>query len=237
MKVGWLTDSLEPPGGAELTQAEFRAAAPVEIVDVLPGQDVEADVYVVHNCMSYPPETVEMLRGKKVYRYHHDVRPQLPIKAGHIFCSPLQRDRMGMKGKCIPPPIPLERFRAASEAAESRSGAVCVASWANPAKAPWRVSEWANGNGGVDFFGEGPYAPAGSVALAYEQVPEVLARYRTFVYLPTVLEPFGRAVVEAWASGCKLVTNGLVGAKYWITEKPEALETAAGDFWEIVLSG
>ena len=41
-----------------------------------------------------------------------------------------------------------------------------------------------------------------------------------------VLEPFGRVVAEAWAAGLEIVTNDLVGAKYWITEKPEAIETA-----------
>ena len=36
MRVAWLADKHNPPGGAELTQAEFRRAAPegVEVVEV-----------------------------------------------------------------------------------------------------------------------------------------------------------------------------------------------------------
>jgi hypothetical protein len=38
MRVGWLADVPDLPGGAEFTQAEFRAAAPehVEIIDCPP---------------------------------------------------------------------------------------------------------------------------------------------------------------------------------------------------------
>jgi hypothetical protein len=43
-------------------------------------------------------------------------------------------------------------------------------------------------------------------------------------------------VAEAWAAGCAIVTNELVGAGYWIQENPEAIETAAEDFWKVVLS-
>jgi glycosyltransferase involved in cell wall biosynthesis len=54
--------------------------------------------------------------------------------------------------------------------------------------------------------------------------------------LPTVIEPFGRLVAEAWAAGCRIVTNDLVGAKYWIQNDPDAIETAAEDFWKLVLA-
>jgi glycosyltransferase involved in cell wall biosynthesis len=64
----------------------------------------------------------------------------------------------------------------------------------------------------------------------------LLAQYETFVFLPTVIEPFGRLVVEAWAAGCRIVTNNLVGAKWWIENEPGKLDTAAQDFWRVVLS-
>jgi glycosyltransferase involved in cell wall biosynthesis len=67
-------------------------------------------------------------------------------------------------------------------------------------------------------------------------MPALLARYETFVFLPTVIEPFGRLVAEAWAAGCRIVTNDLVGAKYWIQNDPDAIETAAEDFWKLVLA-
>jgi glycosyltransferase involved in cell wall biosynthesis len=79
------------------------------------------------------------------------------------------------------------------------------------------------------------FAPGESREIPYESMPELLASYERFVFLPSVLEPFGRVVAEAWAAGCEIVTNDLVGAKWWITERPEAIESAAEDFWRVVL--
>ena len=70
----------------------------------------------------------------------------------------------------------------------------------------------------------------------YQGMPALLARYSTFVYLPMVIEPFGRVVAEAWAAGCEVITNELVGARYWIEQDPGALETTAGDFWDLVVA-
>jgi glycosyltransferase involved in cell wall biosynthesis len=98
------------------------------------------------------------------------------------------------------------------------------------------VAEWASRNEPVDFFGGGFLAPPGSREVSQEVMPGLLAQYETFVFLPTVIEPFGRLVAEAWAAGCAIVTNELVGAGYWIQENPEAIETAAEDFWSVVLA-
>ena len=75
-------------------------------------------------------------------------------------------------------------------------------------------------NGPVDFFGDGPFAPQGPRQVPYEAMPALLAQYETFVFLPTVIEPFGRLVAEAWAAGCEIVTNGQVGARWWIEDEP-----------------
>ena len=114
---------------------------------------------------------------------------------------------------------------------------MCVGSWRNYGKAPHKVAEWATtANRPVDFYGGGQLAPPGSVEVNHEAMPGLLASYETFVFLPTVLEPFGRVVAEAWAAGCEVVTNELVGAGYWIQEDPQAIETAANDFWRAVLA-
>jgi hypothetical protein len=52
------------------------------------------------------------------------------------------------------------------------------------------------------------------------------------VFLPTVIEPFGRLVAEAWAAGCEIVDERARRRAYWIEENPEAIETAAEDFWK-----
>lgn len=248
-RIGWLADEAGYVGGAELTTAEFRAAAPegVEIVDCPPGAVVKGlDAYVIQNCVLYTPKDLERTTGS-VTKFWHDVGPHLQpgvrewlnTNAKHICCSPVQAEYMGLDDAvCIPPPVDLARFEAAAaEVNGSRSGVVSVGQWRNYGKAPHRVAEWARGEGcEVDFFGAGVFAPHGSKEVAYDAMPALLAQYRTFVHLPIVIEPFGRLVAEAHAAGCEIVTNNLVGAKYWITENPDGLYTAGEDFWRTVLA-
>lgn len=260
MKVAWLADAgnLDGTGvgGAELTQAEFRAAKPkdVRVIGVGPGtldRIEECDVVCCFNVALYPPETKQALSGKRIVRYWSDVAPHGDHKltrwflanATNVFCSPLHYDRFPWRNGAdvdhhvIPPAVPLQRFRDAAERSQERSGAVSIAPWRGWGKSPQLAQEWARGNGSIDFFGGGQLAPEGSVHVSYDEMPDLLARYETFVYLPTALEPFCRVVVEAWAAGCAIVTNRLVGARYFLEEAPEKLETAAEDFWSLATSG
>jgi glycosyltransferase involved in cell wall biosynthesis len=246
MRVGWLMDEPTSPGGAELTQAEFRAAAPdgVDIIDCPPGAvDPDLDRYILHNIVQYGLEDLTPLKKRRVFKYHHDVGPwiQPPVwkwlrqNCLHICCSPIQASYLNIAASFIPPAVDLERFEKAAEGVNGdRDGVVSVGSWRNYGKAPHKAAEWADGN--IDFFGGGPLAPAGSSEVSYDAMPALLASYRTFVFLPSVIEPFGRVVAEAYAAGCEIVTNNLVGARYWITEKPDALESAAEDFWKVCTS-
>ena len=87
--------------------------------------------------------------------------------------------------RCIPPAIDLSRFeQAAASVNGSRSGRVCVGSWRNYGKAPHKVLEWADRNGGVDFFGEGRSRREGRTRVPHEAMPDLLAQYETFVFLP-----------------------------------------------------
>jgi glycosyltransferase involved in cell wall biosynthesis len=250
VRVGWLADSAGVRGGAELTSAEFRAAVPegVEVVDCPHGAVIEGlDVYVIQNCVLYDMADLEAVRIENVVKYWHDVGPHLQpevrqwldVNASSICCSPLQAKFMEPATTVVghvPPPVNLSRFEdAAARQNGNRKGSVSVGSWRNYGKAPHRVAEWGAQNGGVDFYGGGMFAPGESREIPYESMPELLASYERFVFLPSVLEPFGRVVAEAWAAGCEIVTNDLVGAKWWITERPEAIETAAEDFWKVVL--
>jgi glycosyltransferase involved in cell wall biosynthesis len=256
VRVGWLSDDSTYIGGAELTQAEFAATAPkgVGVVEVAPDQ-LEVlrgcDVVCVFNSVTYPADTTRALTGKRVVRYWNDVAPHgnpdltrwLVANADNVFTSPLHLERFPWingtepSTHLIPPPVDLGPFREAFKRQQERAGAVAVGPWMNPGKSPHLAAEWAQNAGvPIDFYGAGPFAPLGSKPLNYEQVPEVLARYETFVHLPSVLEPFGRTVVEAWAAGCQVVVNRLVGARWWIEENPDGLETAAQDFWTLVTS-
>lgn len=248
IRVGWLADTSDTQGGAELTQAEFRAAAPagVQIVDCPPG-DVVSDcaTYVIHNCVKYTLDDLKRTSEGRVVKYWHDVGPWLlpevtawlRSRATHVCCSPAQVAYMGLEGaRCVPPPIDFAPFEAAASRVNGdRSGAVSVGSWRNHGKAPHRAREWAAANNQqLEVFGSGPFAPPGSIEIPYAKMPALLASYSTFVFLPTVIEPFGRIVAEAWVAGCEIVTNDLVGAKYWIENEPGAIQTAAQDFWRIV---
>lgn len=233
-------------GGAELTMGEFERAAPqdVEVVPCPPGSVADGcDRYVIGNCVSYSVQDLWPTLEPRAFKYWHDVGPhvqpmvldELYRHTTPIFCSPLQAKHMGFPDAlCVPPALNLQPFRQAAERAGERKGSVAVGAWMNWGKSPERAREVAPD---VEFFGSGPCSPAGSVAVDYDALPELLARYRTFIHLPSVLEPFGRAVVEAWAAGCEVVTNRLVGARHWITEQPDKLDTAADDFWKVVTDG
>ena len=249
MRLGWLTDPVGYVGGAELTQQEFRAAAPegVEIIDCPPGAvEVGLDGYVANNVVHYTAEDIVQTDGALIW-YHHDlspwirseVREWLDVRATHIYCSPAQRDRYGTSGPCIPPALDLDRYRPTRQAKRNREGAVSIAQWRNPGKGAQRIVEWAAENEPIDVYGPGDFIPAGDGIdyrgeLAADGVASVLLNYATFVFLPTELEPFCRTVAEAWASGCRLVVNRQIGALWWITEAPEKLQTAAENFWEAV---
>jgi hypothetical protein len=263
VRVGWLADHGNVDGtgfgGAELTQSEFRIAAPdgVEIVPVLRQddgsynlEDLETcDMACVFNVALYPKETLAALQGLRVVRYWSDVAPHgdrdltvwLLGNATNVFTSPLHYERFPWRNgtepeyHLIPPAVPLGLFREAAERTQGRAGTVSIAPWRGRGKTPRLVQEWAKENGPVDFYGGGSQAPAGSMHLSYAQIPDLLARYERFIYLPTALEPFCRLAVEAHAAGCEVIVNNLVGARYWIQEKPEALDTAAEDFWKLVL--
>jgi glycosyltransferase involved in cell wall biosynthesis len=250
VKVGWLADVVEGVGGAELTQAELRAAAPdgVEVIDCPPGAVVIGlDAYAIHNCVDYRPADLRAIGGKPAVKYWNDVGPWLDPDvrvmlgaARSVCCSPLQADHMGIidAAQLIPPPVDLDRFEAAAASVNGdRAGSVCVASWRNLGKGAALAAEWGIEHGGLDFYGPGPLAPQGAVPWPYDQMPDLLAHYQRFVFLPTVIEPFGRLVIEAWAAGCEIVTNDLVGAKWWIESGHiDRVRTAGRDYWDFVLN-
>lgn len=236
-------------GGAELTMREFMEAAPegVEVAEV-----EEADAVVVGNCTSFSADIIDSLRGKRITRYHHDLarheHPELcewlEQNATHIFTSPLHQMKYGLNGVWpnIPPAIDLSRFQPNRQSRRhgKREGNVSIACWQNAGKGAQLLYEWSERNGLVDIYGTGNFAPFGET-LSYKgpldpgQVPEVLWGYERFIFLPSAVEPFGRSVVEAWSAGCKLTVNANVGARYWLEENPEGLESAARDFWSVVL--
>lgn len=251
MVVGWLADRGTHDGmlgGAEYTAQELLAAKPegVEVVDCPPGAVTRGlDVYVVHNCWTYTRQDLRALRDGPVVRFVHDHRGPGPVDASsdklRIFYSPLQRDRVGLAGHLIPAPIDLERF-APPEGVE-RSGPVTIGTFGHMGKGPHLLAEWAQRQGEtLVIYGHGPCVPQAACIdyrgpIAPEAIPATLWQFRRFVHLPTEVEAFGRGVVEAWAAGCELVINENCGCLHWIRNDPAAIETAAAEFWGVVLDG
>jgi hypothetical protein len=259
MKVAWLADLSNTDGsgigGAEMTAAEFAQAAPkgVQVVYV-PKTELElardCDVACVFNCALYPPETKSALSGRRVVRYWNDVAPHgdealtrwLVGNATNVFTSPLHADRFpwfnGSRPDfhLIPPPVDLKPFVEARERSQGRAGAVSVAPWRGWGKNPYLTQQWAAQTGTrVDYFGGGQLAPPGSQQVPYDQMPDLLARYRTFVYLPSAIEPFCRVAAEAYAAGCEVVVNNLVGARHYLNEENIGLvDTSREAFWKLV---
>jgi hypothetical protein len=79
---------------------------------------------------------------------------------------------------------------------------------------------------------DGPQRVAGGALRAH---PRTAGELRDVRLPAEVIEPFGRLVAEAYAAGCEIVTNNLVGAKWWIENDQLALENPAERFWKEVL--
>ena len=234
-------------GGAELTMMELEATAPegVTITDLK-----DAETVIFGNCVLTTQDILPGLMDKRVLRFHHDlardedpvVRNWLEANAEHIFTSPLHREKYGLDGELIPPSIGLEAFRPNRQTRrhQKREGVVTVGSWQSPGKGGHLITEQAERSDvTIDCYGPGNFAPRGPRIndcgpVDHSQLPALLHKYEQFVFLPLAIEPFGRCVAEAYASGCEVLTNDNVGASYWIENEPDKLYSASQDFWALV---
>ena len=73
-------------------------------------------------------------------------------------------------------------------------------------------------------------------AVPYEKIPHLMNRAKNFVFLPRWPEPQGRVVIEAALCGCKLLTNGYVGATSFPFDigNPENFNNATEDLWKAI---
>jgi glycosyltransferase involved in cell wall biosynthesis len=70
--------------------------------------------------------------------------------------------------------------------------------------------------------------------MAYERLPDIYNRARTFAHLPSWIEPMGRTVVEAALCGCELVLNDRVGVTSYEPRDwrdPARVQVNADLFW------
>lgn len=256
IQVGWIADYPSSPGGAEISERFFRVHAPEDFRVMFSEPEYiprKVDCYAVQNCVQYDARLQFCLEERPFVKFCHDVWPNgdkqlrrwiLTNAKLVFFCSELHQrafsPRVDDRYVICPPPIDLKPFRDAANANRGgRQGTVWVGA-IHPGKGLANVEEWARTNGEVvDVFGRGarPDSPHLNFRghVQYSELPELLVKYERFIHLPVALEPFGRAVAEAWAAGCELVVyEDRIGAVEWIKERPEDIEAGNRLFWDVL---
>jgi len=259
-RVGWLADPGQVGGiigGAELSAQALAAAAPewAEVIPMNPwGVRPGCDVYVVQNCTTYSADVIPVLARAPVVKCVRDYWPDgdpalrdwlLANSAVLVFDSPPHWDAfpfaVGAAAVVVPPPVDLLRFYlAAGKQSGPRQGVIWLGQMF-PHKGVDRAVAWAREHRTVvDFYGAGPSCPGNEQfvrvmgQIAPSQVPATLARYRSFLFMPRWVEPFGKAVIEAWAAGCELILDGEIGATWFLENDTHAVREAAQRFWQVV---
>jgi glycosyltransferase involved in cell wall biosynthesis len=258
-RIGWLADQAGAFwGGAELSSDELVRAAPpsVEIV-ACPPEAIEEDVdaYVVMNCVSYDASCIPALSRRPVIR---SVRDQWPIGDDAVREWMLCNARLTIFNSLphlkwfawpvatptayVPPPIDVAKFRVAAAKATHREGTIWIGGF-HRNKGIFEAVAWANNKKAeVHFYGAGTWRPWPTKYVRlmglvnYEDVPDLMARHRSFLYISRSVESFGRTIAEAWASGLELMVEGITGATWWIKHEPAALEHGAEKFWDLTLN-
>lgn len=258
MKIGWLQDQSEYTGGAELSGDALFNAAPdwADVVYCPAGKRPPADIeaWVIQNCATYGARWIEPLSTGPVIKSVRDYWPYGNARLRRwildrvvllLFSSRLHRDNFlfltDAEAEMVPAPVDVEPFQLAALEPRERHGNVWLGRmWHG--KGIGRALDWAVKQGEVlDFYGFGPDAATIKPPGRYRgkikpgDVPQILAGYERFVFLPDWIEPFGRSVVEAYYAGCELeIDESQIGAWEWMQYEPEALKDPAGMFWSIV---
>jgi len=68
------------------------------------------------------------------------------------------------------------------------------------------------------------------LSVRYDDMPDLLNKYKAIVIAPVMLHAFGRLAVEALACGCKVIANDRVGAMSW-PDPVKASAEANAAFW------
>lgn len=257
--IGWLADQPGFIGGTEISSKMLIAAAPewCKIVQCPPDRRPPAvDAFIVQNCLSYTERWIGELGKKPVIKQMRDRwhwgdpllrRWLLDSSQLLVFNSPSHVTNfpyeINAPCKLIPPPVEVRRFKqAAASRQDDRLGNIWLGR-IHPGKGTGLAIDWAIRNGEtLDFYGYFGYDGWVNVpGFAYyrgpytqEELPDLLARYKRFIFMPLEPESFSRTTVEAWASGCELILDGDIGALWWIANRPDDIERGAELFWEVV---
>lgn len=233
MRVGWCVDQGIPVAGMVLQVRAYAAAKPdgIELVHCYPDRRPpdDIDAYIYHGDL-FDRRWIEVWQDKPLMAHRHGgwiggdpvARRWVLDNADLVtFNSPKQRELftypVNVPFDYVPTPIDVERFRDAANRVSERRGTVftglIVAS-----KGIARMMDWAiRNNWPVDFYGAAlipqmrreivpPARYCGTVD--YAEVPDLLARYENFIFMPFEPDLYSRTVLEAAASGCNLIIEG-----------------------------
>jgi hypothetical protein len=174
---------------------------------------------------------------------HHRLRPVLASSMGMIFLTHLQLSAYYRNPFFRPPAVRVlgssvfgQHFfdrvaRVRNESTRRDRHGTCIAYSAQ------RIKGY---SAALAFCRERGIEPQVVRNLGPMEVLDLLQRCRSFVFLPTQMEPGGRMPVEARFLGCEVVTNrhvGVAGESWWHLPDTQALEVvrdAGPRFWRLV---
>lgn len=229
MKIGWLANSFDPIGGAEMTDATMIREGEKKhtIIKITPKNNIpKADLYIFSNISKFKEEKIlEAIAWKAPYKtphinYFHDYEMALmeahPEIIGNaelnIFLSPLHKDTMMKyvncvipKNLCIPSPVsPKQFYDMKQQRNEHLYAGHCLPHKGTVALEKWLEEDkertlYHYGNGKINHPRAMNYKTE-----PYKKMNELYNTFKHFVFFPQWNEPFGRTVAEAYLTGCKM---------------------------------
>jgi glycosyltransferase involved in cell wall biosynthesis len=219
--------------------------------DKRPPDDIDA--FILHGDL-YPRQWIGVFDGKPLMAHRHGgwfsgdpvFRRWVLDNASLVtFNSPKQRElfRYPVRSRWayVPTPVDIDRFqKAARNNGHTREGMVYLGLLA-PVKGIPHTVDWAMCyNHPIDFYGGALYPTMAKAivppcvwkgSVPYEKVPELLSKYKEFVFMPYDGDLYSRTVIEAWAAGCELILSGDRAAfDMWFD--PEQCKRGGEIFWE-----
>lgn len=220
---------------------------------------------IAHLYGHYPEIIKQIINNKEYARYEHDylwmhnlVPDNIVKKLFHkakvsIFLSPLHAKThkdwgIDVPHFLMPSPIDTNMFKQ-MDSVDRKKDTVAYLGGFTPHKGLENVFEYARENkdkqinlygwhpSNKDKFDNMPENVSVLPKVPFENVPHILNFHEYFIHMPNWNEPYGRAVMEAYHCGCKLIHNDKIGALSYdwdFSDKDQVrknVEEYAGNFW------
>ncbi len=231
----------------------------------------KGDFYILNNISliwrNAHDAVIEIIKNRKYIRYEHDYLWTASIDVelvfrnalATIFLSPAHRKEHEKRRifpsvvHLQPSPVDLKKFKIKKR--KRKKNSVLYAGGIAPHKGLDRVIEYARTSPHLKFTIIGwveqeydkrislPFNCTIAEKAPHEKMPDILNQYEYFIHLPNWIEPFGRAPLEAYLCGCKLIVDT---AKIGLFSYPwdfsnydtivKEMEEAPKRFWQFIYS-